>query len=243
MVDIHCHILPGVDDGAEDLTESLEMARMAVRCGITELAATPHFRGDYPDAKRRILLSQQFLQLESALKQEKIPLKLHLGAEILCTGQTVELAWAEQLPTLGDTRYVLCEFPFDAPGSYMSDILYGIAEAGFHPVVAHPERYAAIQQDPRRVQRWFSRGYVIQINKGSVLGAFGIRPQSIGQWLLENGSVHILASDAHSALRRTTDLSQLRSWLLKHYSRGYAQLLLEDNPRRLLQGMEMVPVR
>lgn len=243
MVDIHCHILPDVDDGAEDLTESLEMARLAADCGVTELAATPHFRGDYPDEKRFQLLCRRFRQLENALQQAQIPLKLHLGAEILCTGQTVDLAWAGQLPTLGNTRYVLCEFPFDAPGSYMDEILSGIAEAGLRPVVAHPERYAAIQKDPRRVRRWFHRGYVIQVNKGSVLGAFGIRPQSVAQWLLENGSVHILASDAHSAQRRTTDLSRLHDWLLNRYSPGYARLLLEENPRRLLRGAEMVPVR
>lgn len=243
MVDIHCHILPGVDDGAENLAEALEMARMAVACGVTDLAATPHFHGDAEDPERLGLLYRQFQRLEKALRREKIPLKLHLGAEILCTGRTVDLAWGEQVPTLGDTRYVLCEFYFDTPGYQMDEILTGIAEAGFRPVVAHPERYEAVQKESRWVRRWFHRGYVIQVNKGSVLGAFGVRAQSVAQWMLEMGLIHILASDAHSAERRTTDLSQLHSWLSKRYPRAYVQLLLEENPARLLRGKDMAPVR
>lgn len=243
VVDIHCHILPGVDDGAEDLAESLEMARMAVSCGVTDLAATPHLLGDSFDQKRLGLLYRQFQRLEHALKRENIPLKLHLGAEILCTSQTVDLAWAEQIPAIGDTRYVLCEFYFDTPGFQMDELLSGIAEAGFYPVVAHPERYDAVQQEPRWVQRWFHRGYVIQMNKGSVLGAFGTRVEITAHRLLDRGFVHILASDAHSAHRRTTDLAPLRSWLQEHCSQAYAQLLLEENPARLLRGREMAPVR
>lgn len=241
MVDIHCHILPGVDDGAEDLNESLEMARMAARCGVTDLAATPHFRGDMEDLERLGMFYRQFLRLEKALEREKIPLKLHLGAEVLCTALTVELAKEEQLPTIGDTRYVLCEFFFDTPGHRIDEILAGIAEAGYSPVVAHPERYETVRKDPRWVQRWFHGGYVIQMNKGSVLGAFGSRVEDAAWWLLNRGFVHILASDGHSASRRTPDLAPLRSWLLENCPRDYARLLLEENPARLLQGREMAP--
>lgn len=243
MVDIHCHILPGVDDGAEDLAESLEMVRMAARCGVTDLAATPHFLGNGLDPERLALLHRRFRELELALKQAQIPLKIHLGAEILCTARTVELAWAEQLPTIGDSRYVLCEFYFNTSGFRMDEILSGIAEAGYRPVVAHPERYDAVRKDPRWVLRWFQKGCVIQVNKGSVLGAFGPGPQSAAHWLLERGIVHILASDAHSALHRTTDLSALREWLLERYPKEYVSLLLEENPGRLLRDRPMAPVR
>lgn len=241
MVDIHCHILPEVDDGAQSLAEAMEMADMSARCGVTDLVATSHFRGEEEDPDVLDGIYRQFLRLEAAIRREEIPLKLHLGAEILCTHRTGELARQKRLPTLGNTDYVLCEFYFDAPYDYMDQILEEIARAGYRPVVAHPERYHAIQQEPRRAQRWFRKGYVIQVNKGSLLGAFGSRVQAASRWLLDLGFVHVLASDAHSLRRRTTDLSQLENWLLDRYSPRCARLLLEENPGRLLRGEEMIP--
>ncbi len=239
MVDIHCHILPGVDDGAEDMSEALEMARMAVRCGITDLVATSHFRGDEQEEG---LMKSRFFQLSEALEQERIPLRLHPGAEIFCLEQTGELARAGKLPTIGNTDYVLCEFRFDASCDFMDMILEDIAKAGYRPVIAHPERYHVIRRDPDRIRRWFRRGYVIQVNKGSVLGAFGSGVRAAARKLLDMGFVHVLASDAHSAHRRTTDLHRLREYLLDNYSPKYVRLLLEENPGRLIRGERMLPV-
>lgn len=243
MVDIHCHILPGVDDGAEDLEDALEMARLSAACGVTDLVATSHFRGDGSDSGMPERLFRRLRHLQDMLREEQIPLRLHPGAEILCTHGTIQLAQNGELPTISRTDYVLCEFFFDAPYEYMDEILDGIARAGYRPVIAHPERYEAIQRDPRRGQRWFHMGYVIQVNKGSILGAFGGRVQDAARWLLEEGFVHVIASDAHSPRYRTTDMSKLCRWLLEHYPEDYAQLLLAENPRRLLRGEDMAPVR
>lgn len=241
MVDIHCHILPEVDDGARSLLEALEMARIAAGCGVTDLAATPHFRAEEENTHCLTALREQFLLLQRAMEQEEIPLRLHLGAEVLCTWQAVDLARERALPTLGDSDYVLCEFYFDVDYDYMDDILAGIAEAGYRPVVAHPERYGAIQRSPRRIHRWFARGYVIQVNKGSILGTFGTRAQNAARWLLDMGLVHVIGSDAHSPRRRTTNLAHLRDDLLRSYSGEYVRLLLEENPGRVLRGEKMVP--
>lgn len=241
MVDIHCHILPEVDDGAEDLSEALEMARMAADCGVTDLVTTSHFRGVEEEMEALEVLNRQFRLLEGAIRREGIPLHLYPGAEILCLGETGQLAREKRLPTIGQTDYVLCEFFFDAPYGYMDEILAEIAEAGYRPVIAHPERYHAICQEPRRAERWFRKGYVIQMNKGSILGAFGGRVQETARWMLDRGVVHMIASDAHSPHRRTTDMTKLRRWLLERYPRGYARLLLEENPGRLIRGRNMVP--
>lgn len=242
MVDIHCHILPGVDDGAQSLSEALEMARLAADCGVTDLVATSHFRGDEMEMDRLAEMYRRFQRLEELLRREEIPLRLHLGAEILCSEETVDLARQKQLPTIGNTQYVLCEFYFNAEYEYMDDILEQIAAAGYRPVVAHPERYGAIQRDPWRIQRWFHRGYVIQVNKGSVLGAFGDGPREVARWILRQGFAHLLASDAHSPLRRTTDMSRLRAWLEERYPPAYIRLLLEENPGRVIRGADMAPV-
>lgn len=241
MIDIHCHILPDVDDGAEDLKEALTMAELAVRCGVRDIIATPHFRGRAGESGKLPHMLRQLELLNRELEKAELPLRVHPGAEILCLPETVELAYEGKLPTLGRSRYVLCEFFFDAPFDYMDRILEEIAAAGYKIVVAHPERYEAVIRDPRAARHWFRRGYVIQLDKGSVLGAFGGRVQGAAGWLLDGGFVHLIASDAHSPNRRTTDLSHLRRWLLERYPRDYVHLLLEENPGRLLRDQRMVP--
>lgn len=242
MVDIHCHILPEVDDGAWDLEAALQMARMAVRCGVRRIIATPHFQG-VPEALEQIpYISHQFRQLKSAVEWEKLPLELIPGAEILCVPQTLELARMGRLPTLGDSRYVLTEFYFDASWEFMDSTLEGLRAFGYQPVVAHPERYGAIQRDPDRAGSWFDRGIVLQVNKGSVLGAFGRRAEETAVRLLYRGNVHIIASDAHSPERRTTDLSAVLEWTQEHLGREYSRILLADNPGRIARGRPMCKV-
>lgn len=241
MVDIHCHILPGVDDGAYHLEESLEMARLAVRSGVTDIIATPHFQGNRAAMEGLGRILKKLELLRDALAQERIPLRVHPGVEILCLPQTLELARQKRLPTIGEGRYVLVEFYFDADAVFMDDALEELARCGYWPVVAHPERYGAVQRDLGLAQDWFDRGYVLQINKGSPLGAFGPRVQQTAAKMLRMGLAHILASDAHSAERRTTDMDKLVRWTAEHLGPGYTRILLEENPARILKGLPVVP--
>ena len=240
MIDIHCHILPDLDDGAADLDEALHMARMAVESGVTDIIATPHFQGSDEAWEMTTLIDQRFTQLKTALQRTKLPLQLHIGAEILCMPQTAALAFNHRLPTLGKTDYVLVEFYFDESFTFMDELLRQIAASGYRPVVAHPERYEAIQRDPELVQHWGREGYVIQLNKGSVLGAFGSRVERTANELLAMGIVHLFASDAHSYRSRTPHMHSLHEWISAHCNDEYAAILLEENPRRLLQNRPMV---
>lgn len=240
MVDIHCHILPNFDDGAAVLDESLEMARMASRSGVTDLAATSHFAGTFEGLERLPLMRQRYTELMLAIRKADIPLRLHPGAEILCTPQTPELARMGKLPTLGSGNYVLTEFYFDESFDFMDTMLADIAAEGYRVVVAHPERYGAVQHDPHLMHRWARLGYVLQVNKGSVLGAFGSGAKHTARILLENGLVHLFASDAHSYHSRTPHMSQIRQWAEEHCDERYAQILLQRNPRRILEGRPIV---
>ena len=242
MVDIHCHILPEVDDGAWDRETALQMARMAVHSGVRRIIATPHFHGVPQSLEQVPYIAHQYRQLQSAIQQEKLELELIPGAEILCVPQTLELARMGQLPTLGKSRYVLTEFYFDASWEFMDSTLARLQDLGYLPVVAHPERYSAIQYSPDRVRSWFERGIVIQVNKGSVLGAFGRRAEETAVRLLYRGNVHIIASDAHSPERRTPDLTAVREWALEHLGREYSKILLEDNPGHITRGRPMCRV-
>lgn len=240
MVDIHCHIVPEVDDGAWDMDAAVAMARIAEGCGVKKIIATPHLKG-IPEALADMPhILHQFKRLQSALKREKLELELIPGVEVLCVPQTMELARAGRLPTLGNSRYVLTEFYFDASWEFMDTTLEGLRAYGYAPVVAHPERYGAVQRDLELARSWFERGFVLQVNKGSVFGAFGRRAEEAAVRMLCRGTVHVLASDAHSPEIRTTDLEPARQWCLEHLGREYTKILLEDNPGRIARGK---PVR
>lgn len=242
MVDIHCHILHRFDDGSSSLEESLAMARMAVASGVTDIVATPHFPGQRTSLRRISRLLARYEELSQAIAREHIPLTLHPGAEILCMADTVDLAQQKLLPTIGDTNYFLTEFYFDEHYTFMDEMLGALADAGYTPVVAHPERYDAIGRDPLVLERWFRRGYVLQLNKGSLLGAFGSRVQDTARTIVDAGLAHVVASDAHSATHRTPHMGQLKQWLNDHLDADYARILTEDNPGRLIRGESMVPV-
>lgn len=241
MIDIHCHILPDIDDGSENLEESLEMVRMAVLSGVTDIIATPHFTGERKNLPRLEEVMEQFELLRDAIREENLPVTLHPGVEILSRGQTPELARRGQLPTLGNTPYVLMEFPFTEPFSYITEILQGVALWGYRPVVAHPERYAAIQRDPRLLEHWFRRGYAIQLNKGSILGTLGEGAKQTAFWILDRGLAHMVASDAHGTKHRNPDMMPLKELLDSMYLEEFVDLLLDENPRLLLEGQPMTP--
>ena len=130
MVDIHCHILHKYDDGSGSLAESLEMARMAADTGVTDIVVTPHFVGKASSLRTLTTLVDRYRELQQAIRRENIPLNLHLGAEILCTGETLRLAQEKRLPTISTTDYFLTEFYFDEDLDFMDNILRDLTEAG-----------------------------------------------------------------------------------------------------------------
>lgn len=236
MIDIHCHILPGIDDGSSGPEESLEMARMAVWSGVTQIAATPHFEGTAESLDRLPVIRERLRSLRADLEQADIPLRLSGGAEILCLPDTPELAARHQLPTYEGTNYILTEFYFDETYAYMDQMLTELLGFGYRPVVAHPERYEVVQRDPALLRRWARMGCALQLNKGSVLGAFGSRAENAANGILELGLAHLIASDAHGCTARTPHMEQLSRWASEACEEDYARILLTENPRRILQG-------
>ena len=242
MIDIHCHILPDFDDGAANLKESLTMARMASDSGIHRIVATPHFRGSPESLHSLPKLLATYRQLSRAIRRENIPLELLPGAEILCMPQTVELAKDRALPTLGDSDYLLTEFFFDESGSKINSMLRSLADCGYKIVIAHPERYEAVQRSPRLLEGWFREGYVLQLNKGSILGAFGSQPQRVAELALHHGFAHIVASDAHSSIRRTPSMRRLLLHLREICPPEYLRILVDKNPDRVIRNLDMEPI-
>ena len=243
MTDIHCHILPGADDGAETMEDAVQMARMAAASGVRTILATPHCNLPFAEQKNYIStgLRDQFVALARAVKQARIPLAILPGAEVFCTPQVPELLDRRRLLGLAGSRYLLVEFFFDESPDFMNDMLRAIAGRGMIPVVAHPERYDAIQASTQLAQEWVRLGYVLQVNKGSILGRLGRGAELAADRLLSAGLAHIAASDAHSPLTRTPELDELRRYLEQAYSPRYASLLLEQNHRHILSDMQVLP--
>lgn len=242
MTDIHCHILPASDDGAENMAEALAMARMAEDCGVETIIATPHC--GIPGAEQNNFISRElydrFVAFKEALGAAGIGVRLKAGAEIFCTEETPRLLREGRLLTLASSDYLLTEFYFDMPGAYMDHLLARIAAEGVCPVVAHPERYEAVQRDPEIAVNWRRAGYALQMNKGSVLGRFGRAAAQTSFRLLQEGAFQLVASDAHGVYSRTTDMTDIRFFLEDYFSEEYARGLLAENPRRVLENKPLL---
>lgn len=238
MIDIHCHILPSVDDGADSMEDALEMARMAADSGVTAIVATPHCNLPGTEEKNYISpdLAQQFCQLQREIRQAGIDLTLYPGAEVLCTPEVPELLEQDALLTLAGSDYLLVEFFFDETLDYMDTMLSAVAERGRIPVVAHPERYEAVQRAPGIVDRWFRNGWIIQLNKGSILGRLGRKAERTAHWILSRGLAHVVASDAHSPRVRTPHMEELTEYLCQLCDPRYVEILLEKNPACILEN-------
>lgn len=239
MIDIHTHILPGIDDGAESMEEAYEMALMAVRSGVKALVATPHSNqgADFWDdeLKRQ---EKAFLELEEILLQEKVPIKLYRGMEIWSSVDIVEKIKLRKLITLNHTPYVLIEFAFDEEPWWIEAIIEELQGAGLVPVLAHPERYFCVQEEPGLLQDWREQGALAQMNKGSILGRFGREIERTAEVLLRNRLFSCIASDAHHAYIRTTDMKELHHYLQRQYSLKEQDRLFRGNPLAILQGMK-----
>ena len=237
MIDIHTHILPGLDDGSDRTRTSLRMAELAVRSGVTDLIATPHSnqRGRFENYASEEL-EGQFQRLKDALRQEQIALRLHLGMEVYATSDMAELYREGKLLTLAGSRYLLMEFGFHDDAYYMEHVLRDVMDAGVVPILAHPERYKALQALPDIMVDWVRSGVHMQINKGSLSGFFGKESFRLAVTMLNHDLASFVASDAHRADQRTPVLRDTYRWIAEHYSEFLADRLLRRNPERVLRN-------
>ena len=236
MIDLHSHILPELDDGAQSLRESLAMARMAVDSGVTAMVATPHC---VDDRRRNVYAAWQLLR--EALQENGIPLKLFPGMEIFGTPDTAKLLREGKLFTLNGSHYPLIEFSFHSSGEEETGILHSVCRSGFWPVVAHPERYAYVQHDPEILNDWLRMGCLLQVNRGSLLGRFGRYAQEMAMELVGRGFATVIASDAHSPRVRTPWMEDVRQLLSAEFSPQCARTLLLDNPQKILKDEQLSP--
>lgn len=240
MIDIHTHILPGLDDGSPDMLCSVEMAELAAGSGVTDIIATPHFAPVIFGDNTKTLVMSQLETLKKEISVLNVELELYAGMEVFGTEDVPAFYKDGLLLTLNSTKYLLIEFDFDADTEYMRRILYELLDAGCIPIVAHPERYTALQDRPRAAGSWLQAGIGLQLNKGSFLGRFGRDARLLAHHMLENGMVTCIASDAHGSQVRTTDMTDIEEYITIKYDESLTGLLLDENPGRILNGKPFI---
>lgn len=241
MYDIHSHILFGVDDGAQSLEESVQMAELAASNGTKGIVATPHANvpGSF-DNFWGIELLEKVKELRTVLKENYIDIQIFCGQEIFCTSRAIEYLKDRQVITLNNSKYPLVEFDFYEYSDSVYSKLKQIISEGYIPVVAHPERYAFVAEDEMAAIKLKSLGCVLQVNKGSLTGNFGESAFYTAQRLIEERLADVIASDAHSPYMRSTNMIHTHELVSEEYSPDYADVLFEINPKRILQNRDII---
>ena len=240
MVDIHTHILPGLDDGAADIYDTIEMAELAYESGTTVIVATPHCNlpGLYANYFGREY-SSTFIRTQEILKQEQPGITLMPGMEVFATEDVPRLLTEGKIFPINRTRYVLLEFDFGEDPDFASELLRQVKELRARPVVAHPERYDFVKKDPGCVREIAGDRVLLQINKGSLLRELGERSFQTADWLVSRGLADLIASDAHDPVLRTPDLGGIRDAVELRYGRQTAAKLLWRTPAKILKDADL----
>lgn len=234
FIDVHCHILPRVDDGAASMEEALNMLRMEYEQGAREIVLTPHYRRGYFETSRE-RVQEQFEKLCKAKEDAEIPVKLHLGCEFYRMNEMEQWLQKEEHYCIAGTKYVLLEFmPQDLADTiwrFCGDLLI----AGYRPIIAHAERYRVLQ-DKKLLKRLVQAGVYIQINAGSILGDGGWKIRYFCKTLLKEKMVHFIGSDAHHLERRIPCMGSCSEYLNRKLGMEETERLLLKNPEAMLAG-------
>jgi protein-tyrosine phosphatase len=232
MVDIHCHILPGLDDGAPSLEVSLQMAEMAVADGITHLVATPHANGEFPF-------------MPGIIRERRDELQSRIGDRLtLATGCDFHLSYENlrdirEHPTkytINQKKYLLVEFADFAIPPAIEQELHQLQLAGIRPIITHPERNPLIRSQPERLLQWMRQGCFVQVTALSFLGKFGGAARQTVEMLLAHDSIHFVASDAHNTTSRPPKLREAFDRVMEIKGMEAARALFRDNPRAAFDG-------
>ncbi len=240
MIDIHNHILPGIDDGPTDLKESLQMCRIAAQDGIEVVAATPHsFNGRFITEPHRI--REATTALNSLLNRRSLPIKVVPGMEVRITPELPELLSSGKVVPLNEGRYVLMEFhPVHVPAGF-ENLAKRLAAAGYGIILAHPEKNRHIQQHPRYLFQLLSAlgtwDLLVQISADSIAGAAERVDFETAKILLKAGLVHVIATDAHSSGRRPPLLSVGAAAAAEIVGPERARQMVFDIPGAVLEGL------
>lgn len=237
MIDLHCHILPAIDDGATSVEVSLAMARIAANDGIETLACTPHiYPGMYENNAQGIRAATDVLQL--AITEAGIPLALTYASDTHVMPDLLQKLADGSVPTFNGGRYFLLEPPHHVAPPNFEGFVFQVMAAGYVPIITHPERLSWIEQDYAVFERLAKHGAWMQLTAGSLTGRFGSNARYWGERMLDDGVVHILATDAHGPERRPPLLAEGMQAAAKWVGEAEAKHMVMTRPTAVLQNLE-----
>ncbi|WP_155667078.1 tyrosine-protein phosphatase [Ornithinibacillus caprae] len=238
MIDIHSHILPGIDDGAKTFTDSLVMAQAAVKQGIHTILATPHHQnGKYINEKPDI--TSLVKKLNEELQKESIPLTVLVGQETRIHGDMIHELETGKMATLNDTKYVFVEFPSSQVPRYAKQMLFDMQVAGYTPIIVHPERNQQIMEQPSILFDFVQKGALTQVTAASIVGKFGKNIKKFSHQLVDANLTHFLASDAHNTTSRGFVMREAYQVLRNEHGNAAFYMFME-NTQFLIEGQNVI---
>ena len=242
MIDFHNHVLPNVDDGPKSMEESMEMLKYASKQGVTDIVQTIHFQHPKMDGKN---VDYDFLKEKINIIQNKIDfnrlnIKMHLSAEVFYLPNLCNII-DNPLVTIGGGKFMLIEFASNIYPTGYEDVFYNLQSNGVTPIIAHPERYRFIQNDISILNNWIDRGYIIQIDAGSIIGQFGKFTSKITHEIISNGHFHLIGSDAHNNKKRNFCIKDAYDYLENKFTIKLVENL-KINANNILIGGTMISI-
>ena len=233
MIDIHCHLLYGVDDGPDTIEESIKMLKIAEEQGVTDIILTPHYRrGMFKYDKEQILKNKKELDKYA----EEIGICLHLGTEFHVNGNILEYLENGRCLTLADSEYVLTEYEYETEYSYIFKMTQELLRHGYIPVIAHVERYRCLVKEPKHLDELQEIGAWVQMNAGAIIGEDGWGVKNFCKKVLKNGWVDVVGSDSHDIKKRACYLEDCYDYITDKYGEKLAHRLMTKNPMNIIQG-------
>ena len=246
MIDLHTHILPGVDDGADSEKEAMNIVRKAKKQGITKMVATPHYLDDTYQLSPTITKSK-IKQLQQKVDQKNLGIEILPGAEVFITPDLGKKIKNNEIMTINDSHYLLIEFPADHIPKYADEVFYDLKVLGYKPIICHPERNDSIISNPNQLYKWVKKGIYAQVNASSLVGVFGSKVKEIALALVKHNLVQFIASDVHSTDKRKQylakglqiieDINSAKKYMLKN-----AQKVIADKDIEILTPNKITPV-
>ena len=235
MIDFHSHILPGVDDGSASIEETMQLIKEARKVGFTKIISTSHYveeQYEYNEATRK-----QFLEiLNAGVKSLGEDVKLYLGSEIYASYDIVELLKEAKASSINNSRYVLFELPMQNELPNFKNIIYQLLANNYIPIIAHPERYSYVKENPNWLIEFIELGVLFQANYGSIIGIYGKQAQKTVKQLLKNNMIHFLGSDVHRPKTIYTKIPEIMEELEKVIDAEQIKKLSEINPSLVLEN-------
>lgn len=238
MIEMHTHILPGMDDGARSKEEALEMAVQASEQGIEHIIATPHHGNGVFEAPREVVL-RHVEEMNEFISKHGVQVTIHTGQEIRVNSELINEWEHNKLLTLANSKYILLELPHNHVPNYFMELLFEFTIRGLVPVIAHPERNKEVVETPDLVEEWIGQGALCQLTAHSLTGQFSRKIQKLSVHLLKRRLIHFVSSDAHNCHTRSFALREAYRLTERAIGRG-GMNRLKENSRRLLANEEIV---